>query len=185
LGVRIFLLYCLYLLLFKGLNFVFPAYGNLVMGFQEMIRQNLLNTSAWFLEHAGNISVTQNADTLFFNDEFSLRIVDNCLGIKLMYIYAMLIIAYPGSKIKHKLWYIPMGLAVLHLLNITRTVVLSFVIIYTNSFDFVHEFVFRVLFYGTTFVLWYIWLRKFVDHQKTGFVSETKQNQQNKDNLHQ
>jgi exosortase/archaeosortase family protein len=183
LGIRVFLLYCLYLLLFKGLNFVFPAYGSLVVGFQELIRHNLLNTTAWFLEHTGNISVSQNADTLYFNDQFSLKIVDNCLGIKLMFIYAMLIVAYPGAKIKNKLWYIPMGIAILHLLNIIRTIVLSFVIIYTNSFDFVHEFVFRVLFYGITFVLWYIWIKKYVDQKKfenNSVLDESQSNPENK-----
>lgn len=173
------MLYCLYLLLFKGLNFIFPAYGGLVVDFQNLIRNNLLNTTAWFLEHIGNITVVKNADTLYFNDQYSLKIVDNCLGIKLMYIFAMLIIAYPGSKIKNKLWFIPMGFAILHLLNICRTIILSFVIIYTDYFNFVHEFVFRVLFYGTTFVLWYIWIRKYVDQQKFQNNTGLEENQNN------
>ena len=139
---------------------------------QDMIRNNLLNTTAWFLEHIGNITVSHNINTLFFNDQFSMQIIDNCLGIKLMYIFAMLIIAYPGSSYKNKLWFIPMGIAILHMLNICRMIVLSFVIIYSDYFEFVHGFVFRVLFYGITFFLWYIWIRKYVDHKK--FEAETR-----------
>lgn len=163
LGIRVFLLYCLYLLLFKGLNFVFPAYNNLIIGLEEAIRSNLLQTTAWVMEHIGNVSVVRNADTLYYNDQFGLQIVDSCLGIKLMYIFAMLVVAYPGSKNKHKFWFIPMGFVVLHLVNIIRMIVLSFVIINYDYFDFVHGFVFRVVFYGATFLLWYIWIKKFVD----------------------
>ena len=72
-----------------------------------------------------------------------------------------------------------MGFAILHLLNISRTIVLSFVIIYTDSFDFMHEFVFRVLFYGTTFVLWYFWIKKYVDHKKSDSEPTAKQNPEN------
>lgn len=178
LGVRVFLLYCLYLLLFKGLNFVFPAWGDVIFGLQDLIRNNLLHTTSWFLEHIGNINVNQNVDSLIYNDKCSMKIIDNCLGIKLMYIYALLIIAYPGSKLKNKLWYIPMGFAILHLVNISRMIVLSYTILYSNYFEFVHGFVFRVLFYGTTFLLWYIWIKKYVAPQK--FDDDViKQNQTN------
>jgi exosortase/archaeosortase family protein len=131
-----------------------------------MIRNNLLSSAAWFIQHFSSIHVVKSFDTLYYNDQFSFQIVDTCLGIKLMYIYAMLIIAYPGSKTKHKLWFIPMGFAILHLLNITRVIVVGYVIVYTNYFEFIHGFVFRVLFYGTTFLLWYIWIRFYVDNQK-------------------
>lgn len=153
-------------MLFKGLNLIFPAYGRLIVGLEELILNNLLNTTAWFLEHFGKITASHNADTLYFNDMYSLQITQNCLGIKLMYIYAMLIIAYPGSRNVNKLWYIAMGIAILHLLNISRMIVLSFVIVNSGNFEFVHGFIFKLLFYGTTFVLWYIWIRKYVDQNK-------------------
>jgi exosortase/archaeosortase family protein len=166
LGIRIFLLYCLYLLLFKGLNFIFPAYDRLILGLNELILNNLLNTTTWFLSHISHITVYHNADTLYFNDQYSMQITENCLGIKLMYIFSMLIIAYPGSSNKNKIWYIVMGIALLHILNISRMIVLSLVIVYTGYFEFVHGFVFRLLFYGITFILWYIWIRKYVDPYK-------------------
>ena len=118
------------------------------------------------MEHIGIISASHNADTLYFNDQYSLQITQNCLGIKLMYIYAMLIIAYPGALIKNKVWFIAMGMVILHLLNITRMIVLSFVIVNSGNFEFVHGFIFKLLFYGTTFVLWFIWIRNYVDPNK-------------------
>jgi exosortase/archaeosortase family protein len=166
LGIRIFFLYVLYLLLFKGLNYIFPAYDRLIHGFEEIILNNLLSSTSWFLSHFGNIAVSHNADTLYFNDQYSMQITENCLGIKLMYIFAMLVIAYPESRNKNKIWFIAMGITILHLLNICRMIVLSFVIVYSGYFEFFHGFVFRVLFYGTTFLLWFIWIRKYVDPHK-------------------
>jgi exosortase/archaeosortase family protein len=169
LGVRVFLLYCLYLLLFKGINYISPGYANFISFIEKCILNNLLDATAWFLNFFSKYSVTHNADTLFLYQDYTLQITPNCLGIKLMWIFAILIIAYPGGPWKKKLWYIPAGFALLHLLNIARMIVLSYVIIYSNSFDFIHGFIFRILFYGTTFVLWYIWLKYFV---KSSFVNE-------------
>jgi exosortase/archaeosortase family protein len=151
-------------LLFKGLNFIFPAYDRLIAGFEGVILNNLLNSTTWFLSHFSSIAVNHNVDTLYFNDQFSMQITPNCLGIKLMYIYAMLIVAYPGSRNINKIWYVLMGIAILHVLNISRMIVLSYTIVYTGYFEFVHGFVFRLLLYGTTFLLWYIWIRKYVNH---------------------
>ena len=178
LGIRVFLLYCLYLLLFKGLNFIFPAWGNVIIALQEMIRNNLLHVTAWFMAQIGNITVARYQDTLYYNDQCGLQIIDNCLGIKLMYIYAILIIAYPGAKIKNKLWYIPMGFAIIHVLNIIRMIVVSFVIINTDYFDFVHGFIFRILFYGTVFLLWYFWIKKYVDQPE--FIESTRSEENHK-----
>jgi exosortase/archaeosortase family protein len=162
LGVRAFLLYCLYLLLFKGINYISPGYAAFISGIENCILHNLLDSTSWFLNAFNNMKVVHNVDTLFLSNDYTLQIIRSCLGIKLMWIYATLIIAYPGGPWKAKLWYIPSGFAVLHLLNIIRMIVLSYVIIYTNSFEFIHGFVFRVLFYGTTFLLWYLWLKYFV-----------------------
>jgi exosortase/archaeosortase family protein len=182
LGIRIFLLYALYLLLFKGLNYIFPAYDRLILGLDELILNNLLNSTTWFLAHIGNITVSHNADTLYFNDQYTMQITQNCLGIKLMYIFAMLIIAYPGSRNKDKIWFIAMGIAILHFLNISRMIALSYVIVYSSYFEFFHGFVFRVLFYGTTFLLWFIWIRKYVDPHK---FDEKKESEVNINNSNQ
>jgi exosortase/archaeosortase family protein len=139
-----------------------PEYNLAILAFQTWLLNHILGTTAFLVQALSSITVLHNADSLYYNGAYCMQITENCLGIKLLYVYAMLIVAFPGGKFLHKLWYIPMGWLIIHLLNIIRMVVLSFIVVNTDMFDFVHGFVFRILFYGTTFILWYIWIRKFV-----------------------
>ncbi len=57
--------------------------------------------------------------TFVFTNECSVRIVPSCSGIKQMLQISLLLIIYPGPW-KHKLWFIPMGMVIIHFTNIIR-----------------------------------------------------------------
>ena len=57
--------------------------------------------------------------TLGIDGTHGLYIADSCTGVPLMALFAGFIIAYPGSIIR-KLIYIPIGLGIIHLINIIR-----------------------------------------------------------------
>jgi len=164
-GIRILALYCLWLLLFKGLGFISPSYNSILQKFYNLILNNLLHTTQYVIERTTNIVVSINIDSLIFQDHSGMKINDDCLGVKLISIFVILIIALPGASVKNKLWYIPSGIALLHLLNIIRMIVLSYTIIYSNYFDFMHQFVFRIILYAATFGLWFIWIKYFIDQE--------------------
>lgn len=82
-----------------------------------------------------------------------------CNGFKLFSIFTIFILAFPGKKLK-KLWYIPMGLAIIHLANIIRVMALVLINNYYPSFmDFNHLYTFTVFVYGIIFLLWYLWAK--------------------------
>lgn len=90
-----------------------------------------------------------------------LWIGDRCDGIPLFAVFAIFIIAFPGPW-RQKLWFIPLGILLIHLLNAVRVAALCIVV--TISYDwlnFNHDYTFYIVVYGAVFLLWVLWVRRF------------------------
>lgn len=84
-----------------------------------------------------------------------------CDGIVLLALFTVFMIAYAGP-LKHKAWYLPVGLLVIHWLNIGRVVALSIIVATSREwFTFNHDYTFTLFVYAVVFALWYIWIVKF------------------------
>lgn len=84
-----------------------------------------------------------------------------CDGIVLFALFIVFIVSYPGP-IKHKLWYLPMGLIVIHLLNVARVVGLALIVHHNEAWlSFNHDYTFTIVVYGVVFGLWWFWINKF------------------------
>ncbi|HQB28283.1 MAG TPA: archaeosortase/exosortase family protein [Paludibacter sp.] len=91
----------------------------------------------------------------------SVRIVWACTGYKQAYIFTTIILFYKGPFLK-KLWYIPAGLVIVYLFNIFRMVMIIAAIRKNpESFDFLHEGLYKYIFYGIIFLMWVLWEEKF------------------------
>lgn len=89
-----------------------------------------------------------------------------CNGITLMFLFAVFVIAYPGS-IKNKLWYIPLGIIAVHALNIIRIVALAIIALHDPySLDFNHTYTFTFIAYSFVFMLWMIWVNKLAEPKR-------------------
>jgi exosortase/archaeosortase family protein len=103
----------------------------------------------------------------FLNGDIVLGIIWGCTGIKQLYIFLLVMLCYPGPW-KQKLWYIPAGCAILFAYNICRISAILFLTYqHPERFDFLHEGLFRYIYYGIIFLLWVIWeevLRKKTPH---------------------
>lgn len=84
-----------------------------------------------------------------------------CDGFILFILFFVFVIAYPGP-IKHKLWFIPVGIASIHLINVIRLISLALIVNSSpESLNFHHDYTFTILVYLFVFFLWYIWVNKF------------------------
>ncbi|MFT4600398.1 MAG: exosortase/archaeosortase family protein [Arenicella sp.] len=86
---------------------------------------------------------------------------DECNGFKLFSIFSIFIIAFPASY-KVKLWFVPMGLLIVHIANILR--VAALVMIgnhYPEYLDFNHLYTFTIFVYAIIFLLWYWFAKKY------------------------
>lgn len=85
----------------------------------------------------------------------------NCNAITLFSLFAVFIIAYPGHQ-KSKVWFIPLGIIAIHILNIFRVIALMFINLYANEYlNFNHTYTFTFLIYAFIFWLWMVWINKY------------------------
>ncbi|GAB4319021.1 MAG: hypothetical protein Kow00127_11150 [Bacteroidales bacterium] len=85
----------------------------------------------------------------------------SCSGLKQFYQWFFLMILYPGPW-KHKAWFIPFGLLIIHLVNVMRIIGMILVTIHLSEYwDFMHDYVMRPFFYVVMFLLWVWWNEKF------------------------
>lgn len=96
----------------------------------------------------------------------AVRIVWSCTGLKQAYIFTCIIAFYRGSTL-HKLWFIPTGLLVVYAFNIMRIAMISAITRnHPDWFDFLHEELFKYLFYAVIFGMWVFWEEKIVPLNK-------------------
>lgn len=84
-----------------------------------------------------------------------------CNGIKVFGLFAIFIISFKGDLIK-KLIFIPIGILIIHFLNIIRIALLTYIsAVNPYILDFNHNITFQLFIYGSMLALWYLWIIKF------------------------
>ena len=89
-----------------------------------------------------------------------------CDGIVLFALFVVFVVAFPGPW-KHRAWFIPSGLFIIHLLNAMRVAALT-IIVYWNEkwLSFNHDYTFTIVVYSVVMVLWWWWINGFSDIRK-------------------
>ena len=86
-----------------------------------------------------------------------VRIVWGCNGIKQSFIFLMIML-FARGPFKHKLWFIPIGLVCVYIINVVRLIFLAYIVRdYPDMFEFWHGGVTKYLFYGLIFLMWVFW----------------------------
>jgi exosortase family protein XrtF len=118
--------------------------------------------SAWFVENVLRIEITRvdQTKTMYFTNNGYIAVNRSCSGFKQILQFVLLMLVFPGSW-KRKLWFVPLGVVIVYLINIFRIVGLSVVIItLPEHWDFSHDYVFSPFFYVVIFMLWVWWVEK-------------------------
>lgn len=104
----------------------------------------------------------------------SVQIIWACTGLKQAYIFFCIIAFYRGSWLK-KLGYIPLGLGVVYLFNIFRIAfIAAFIDMHPTSFEFLHQYLFKYIFYGIIFLMWVLWEEKIAGKENKDEVKNAK-----------
>lgn len=151
--------------LYLGWYFSYEFYLKENTLLNEYVIDNIVKSSEWILRKMGY------ALNVYDDGAFRVRlgvlgsggviIGAPCDGIVLLALFTVFMIAYVGP-LKHKLWYLPMGLIIIHYLNIARVVALAIIVSTSKEwFTFNHDYTFTLFVYAVVFVLWYIWIVKF------------------------
>ncbi|KAB2814506.1 exosortase family protein XrtF [Phaeocystidibacter luteus] len=110
----------------------------------------------------------QTMDSLYFNDTYAVSVEEGCNAISNAIIFLAFIIGF-GGRWKALIWFIPMGLAFIHVANITRILLLGVLNVDYGGegFHFFHKYLFTAFLYGAIFILWVWWVNKYGGTVKT------------------
>lgn len=137
-----------------------------ISGLISWLAHILLQSSHWILNKVFGITALVRENDLILPNEFSIRMLDGCTGLQQFILVTALFLLYPGP-FKQKLWYIPLSLMLVFLMNLLRFVFLSmYCSYYPDHFSFVHDWVFRPFIYGVIFLSWWFWDRIFLPVEK-------------------
>ena len=129
--------------------------------------ENLIDISGGILENLGYSLIAEPPSdivirTIGIDGTTGVWVGDPCNGLEIMAIFGIFMLAIPGP-LKHKAWFIPMGLLVIHLLNAIRISVLAWVVTIDYAYlDFNHDYTFKIVVYTAVFFLWMFWVKKFL-----------------------
>ena len=136
------------------------------LSIDELIIANLIWINESVLSAVG-YTMLEYSD-LIFDDQrtgiagsFGLLVGPDCDGMVLFGLFIAFIVAFPGPW-KHKLWYIPVGLVSIHLINSLRVIALVVIQHYRPQWlGFNHDYTFTIIVYAFVFLLWYVWVNRF------------------------
>ena len=91
-----------------------------------------------------------------FDSGSGTTIIWGCTALKQSFIWLCLMLTVRGGW-KHKLWFIPLGWLCCYVFNILRIAAISlFIEFHPEWFHFLHDYIFKYLFYAMLFGLW-VW----------------------------
>lgn len=101
--------------------------------------------------------------TIGVDGTHGLWIGDPCNGLTLFALFSCFVIAYPGTW-KHKAWFIPSGILLIHAANILRVTGLCIIVEEAPEWlNFNHTYTFQILMYALIFGMWMYWVRRFAN----------------------
>jgi len=105
---------------------------------------------------------TQDASAvILLRDKPIVRIIEGCNAVSIMILFAAFIFAF-SSGWKKTFLYIIIGIALIHILNVIRIVLLTMAIDrFPEQEHLLHGVVFPLFIYGVVFLLWVLWVQKF------------------------
>lgn len=112
-----------------------------------------------------NMILLRNQPTVF--------VAAYCDGMVLYALFSGFVLAFPTSS-RHKLWFIPMGVALIYGINVLRLVAMSINHHYSyKTLDFNHHYTFAFIVYGFIGLLWLWWVTRLAGPVEVGSPSST------------
>ena len=162
--IRKFLLSAIILLLFWVLFTVFFPTTLHKLHFWTIYPQ--AHISAWLLQLFGYSAkvwhyVNNCMSLMDINNSGIVCIGTGCSGVELFLIFAVFILLFKGTS-RDFLWFIPLGIILIAILNIIRIIALSLIVLYAPEYlDFNHKYTFTIIVYGFLIWLWLHWMKNY------------------------
>ena len=155
---KVFAFYLFWLISENYLSHKLTFYSSLWTFFYHIFLKSVLGVSKIGLALLGYDFVS-GYNSLAIVGSYGVIIGNPCVGFGLSYGFTALIVSYPGPWIK-KLWFIPLGVFVILIINSSRVIALTTEVLKTGSFMQMepHD-LFNNLIYVCIFLLWFLWIK--------------------------
>lgn len=121
-----------------------------------MVLANVFGMNTYTVQHESEPSMK-----FYVGDDYNSRIVEGCNSISIIILFLTFIIAFSGP-IKTTVIYGILGSVIIYIVNILRLILLAKLdYVFPEYEEQLHDLVFPGIIYGTTFILWVIWVKKF------------------------
>jgi exosortase/archaeosortase family protein len=146
-----------YLYMFFTVQFDYTIHR--IFGIYNWFNNTVYDQSKFFLGLV--VPFKSEGQKFIFESKDYIDILFPCTGVQPMLQFAMVVFLYPGP-LKHKIWYIPMGMVIIHFTNVLRIAGLGVVMAYwPEHWYYAHDYPFRIIIYVVIFILWVVWNEKF------------------------
>lgn len=144
---------------------LFWPFQEQILSFSSLMVKQVFYHSLFFILRVDSMTVIEPQNLVYiFEEGGTLTLFPGCSGLKQMIQFSGLI-AIIGGKYIHKLWFIPAGVIIIHLINIIRITGLATVILYIpEMWEISHDHIFKIIFYVGIFLLWLSW--NFINRNK-------------------
>jgi len=128
------------------------------------ITKSVAEQTKWLLNTVGyEAEIQQHPDEVsimfMLNDYYISRVVEGCNSISVIILFISFIIAFSNGFIRTSI-YVFGGSLLIYAVNIFRIAIINVSIYkFPDYQSFLHELLFPGIIYGTTFLLWFIWVR--------------------------
>lgn len=155
--ILLFLIYSAYLTKTQSSSGIFTcAPITKTVANQSKYLLNVVGYEAETEQHQEEVSVK-----LFVNKKFVARIIEGCNSISIIILFISFIIAF-SSSFKATATFIITGSLLIYVLNIFRIAIITIALYEFPQYQYVlHDILFPLIIYGFTFLLWFIWIKKF------------------------
>ena len=138
----------------------------------------LFDQSVWVLQHIFGVNISTEGQTIYVaSRDGSLGYVGvepGCTSLKQWTHWIVLMLLFPGPW-RHKLWYVPLGVVVIHFVNLIRVTGLALTLIpWPHHFAFFHNYIFKTFFYFMIFVMWVVWVEYFKNRENSEQLTDNR-----------
>jgi exosortase family protein XrtF len=103
---------------------------------------------------------------VWYNEKFTIRIVEGCNAVSVIILFASFVIAFSG-KFRATLLFIVTGSVLLYFVNVIRIAILTVLLFrFPENGHLLHGVLFPLIIYGLVFILWIFWVNKFSKYAK-------------------
>ena len=152
-------------LIWKAISFVLE---NTQPQFWIHIQNQIANVIISLAVYFSNVFAAANASAfernIFMPNTPGIYVADHCLGIPAMVVFTLFVLFFKGS-LKNKLWFIPIGVIGVLLINTFRLVALVLLMKHATPafWELNHKYFFLAITYGFIFWMIKVWMDKFAE----------------------